>query len=95
LLSRVSELAEKLGITRQAVSQLVDDLEQLGAVTRIPDREDKRAKRVVFTVEGKRSIIDGLAHLESLEPALEEILGERLMQSFRKALLMLHDHLTR
>ena len=91
--TRVSDLAEKLGITRQAVGQLVDDLERMGAVERLPDPEDRRAKRVVFTSAGRQSMLDGLNHLKSLEGELREVLGEPLLRSFRKALLLLHDHL--
>jgi DNA-binding MarR family transcriptional regulator len=91
--TRVSDLAEKLGITRQAVGQLVDDLERMGAVERLPDLEDGRAKRVAFTSAGRRSMLDGLNHLKSLEGELSEVLGEPLLRSFRKALLLLHDHL--
>lgn len=93
--SRVSDLAENLGITRQAVGQLVDDLEHMGAVERIPDPEDGRAKRVVFTPAGRQSILDGLNHLKSLEGELKDVLGEPLFRSFRKALLLLHDDLDR
>jgi len=91
--TRVSDLAEKLGITRQAVGQLVDDLERMGAVERLPDPDDGRAKRVAFTPAGRQSILDGLNHLKSLEGELSEILGEPLLRAFRKALLLLHDHL--
>ncbi len=91
--TRVSDLAERLGITRQAVSQLVDDLERMGAVERIPDLEDGRAKRVAFTSAGRQSMLDGLNHLKSFEGELREVLGEPLLRSFRKALLLLHDHL--
>jgi DNA-binding MarR family transcriptional regulator len=91
--TRVSDLAEALGITRQAVGQLVDDLEAMGAVTRIPDPSDGRAKRVVFTAEGKASIQTGLKHLKSLEPELARVLGDRRLKAFHESLLLLHDHL--
>jgi DNA-binding MarR family transcriptional regulator len=91
--ARVSDLAEALGITRQAVGQLVDDLEVMGAVARVPDPSDGRAKRVIFTVEGKNSILQGLKHLKSLEPNLAGILGVRRLKSFQECLILLHDHL--
>jgi DNA-binding MarR family transcriptional regulator len=91
--TRVTDLAERLGITRQAVGQLVDDLELMGAVTRVPDPGDGRAKRVVFTVEGKESIVKGLEHLKSLEPELANIVGQRRLKSLHETLLTLHDNL--
>ncbi len=91
--ARVSDLARALGITRQAVGQLVDDLEEMGAVARVPDPGDGRAKRVIFTPEGKESMLQGLAHLKSLEPELARVLGVRRLGSLRECLLRLHDHL--
>src|SRR5688572_1477271 len=35
--TRITDLAERLGVTKQAVSQLVDDLEQLGILARTSD----------------------------------------------------------
>lgn len=92
--ARVSDLADALGITRQAVGQLVDDLEEMGAVARVPDPTDGRAKRVVFTAAGKESILQGLKHLKSLEPELARVLGARRLKSLQESLLLLHDHLT-
>lgn len=91
--TRVSDLADALGITRQAVGQLVDDLEEMGAVTRVQDPHDGRAKRVVFTAAGKASILQGLRHLKALEPELAHILGVRRLKSLQESLLLLHDHL--
>lgn len=93
--TRVSDLADSLGITRQAVGQLVDDLEEMGAVARVQDPNDGRAKRVVFTAAGKTSILRGLEHLKSLEPQLARILGREHLKSFRANLLLLHDHLVK
>lgn len=91
--TRISVLADALGITRQAVGQLVDDLEEMGAVARVPDPRDGRAKRVVFTAAGRTSILQGLNHLKSLEPELARVLGVRRLKSLRESLLLLHDHL--
>ena len=91
--TRVTELATKLAITKQAVGQLVDDLEAMGMVERKPDPDDGRAKRVCFTDHGKASMLHGLAHLGEVDKQLEEILGPRKMAGLRRALLVLYDHL--
>jgi DNA-binding MarR family transcriptional regulator len=91
--TRQSELARKLGVSKQAVGQLVGELEAMGVVERQPDPDDGRAKRVVFTERGLRSILDGLAHLRRVEAELAEAIGEDTMASLRAALLSLHDHL--
>lgn len=48
----VSDLAEHLGVSRQAASQLVDELVTKGYVRRIPHPSDARARLVVLTERG-------------------------------------------
>ena len=48
-----TKLADRLGITRSAVSQIVAKLEERGAVRRVPDAEDGRAIRVLLTERGR------------------------------------------
>lgn len=91
--TRPSELAKKLGVSKQAVGQLVGELEAMGIVERRPDPDDGRAKRVCFTEQGLRSILDGLAHLRRVEAELAQAIGEDTMSSLREALLVLHDQL--
>lgn len=91
--TRVTELAAKLGITKQAVGQLVDDLEAYGWMERRPDPDDGRAKRVHFTEHGKASMLDGLDHLQQIERELVRAVGKPVMASLHAALLELHDHL--
>jgi DNA-binding MarR family transcriptional regulator len=89
--TRVTELASKLGVTKQAVGQLVDDLQAYGWVERRPDPDDGRAKRVHFTEHGKASMLDGLQHLRSVEKQLTRALGKPVLTSLHDALLKLHD----
>jgi len=91
--TRPSELAKKLGVSKQAVGQLVGELEAMGMVERRPDPDDGRAKRVCFTEQGLQSILDGLAHLRRVEAELAKAIGKETMASLRDALLLLHDQL--
>ncbi len=50
--SSMNSLSCKLGITRAAVSQLVDHLVNRGYVNRQVDRFDRRTKRLALTEEG-------------------------------------------
>lgn len=93
--TRVNVLAERLGVTKQAVSQLVDDLEGMGLMARVPDPDDGRAKRVVFTEEGREAMFEGLAHLGLIERRLTRALGKRSMTTLHTELLALHDHLVK
>ncbi|MDB4976710.1 MAG: transcriptional regulator, MarR family [Myxococcaceae bacterium] len=85
--TRITELAERLGISKQAVSQLVDDLEGFGVVERVPDPDDARARRVAFTRRGRAGFFEGLAILQTLEQELATAIGEKPMAQLRSGLL--------
>jgi DNA-binding MarR family transcriptional regulator len=50
--SRLTDLAERAGLTKQAVGEVVSDLEALGYLERVPDPGDRRAKIVRLTDTG-------------------------------------------
>lgn len=55
---RQGDLAEKAGLTKQAVQQFVDELVADGIVTRTPDETDARARRVRLTPAGEAAMRD-------------------------------------
>jgi len=55
---RVSALAERLRLTLQRTGQLVGELEDVGYLSRVPDPDDGRAKRVIYTDRGRALIRD-------------------------------------
>lgn len=52
---RPSELAARLGLSKQAANDLVRELEAKGYITLEPDPDDGRAKRIVATDRGWRA----------------------------------------
>jgi DNA-binding MarR family transcriptional regulator len=91
---RGADLAKKLGVTKQAVSQLVAELEYWGVVEQVEDPSDGRAKLVRFTHKGEQGLLQGLAVLNELEQELGEQIGKRRMQELHAALLSLEAALT-
>lgn len=61
--SRLSDLAQSAGMTKQAMGDLVTQCEAWGLVERKPDPSDARARRIVFTNTG-------LAWLRAFEQAV-------------------------
>src|SRR6478609_11011406 len=49
---RVTDLAHRAGVTKQAIGQLVDTLEELGLVRSVPSRTDRRVRWVTRTPAG-------------------------------------------
>ncbi|MDP1820751.1 MAG: MarR family transcriptional regulator [Acidimicrobiales bacterium] len=80
---RLTELAEKAGITKQAMSELVIDLEQLGYLVRTADPHDRRAKLISFTDKGRAAVREAMRAFAKMESAL----GERSLSSLRRSLL--------
>jgi DNA-binding MarR family transcriptional regulator len=84
--TRLTVLAERLGITKQSVGQLVGDLERHGYVTRLPDPHDRRATKVCFTARGWQFCQDiNQARLE-LEAEYQALLGGEAMDTLRRLL---------
>ena len=50
--SRLTELARRAGVSKQAMGKLVEQCEAWGLVGRMPDPRDARAQRIVFTPVG-------------------------------------------
>jgi DNA-binding MarR family transcriptional regulator len=50
--SRLTDLADRSGLTKQAVGEAVAELELLGYLERVPDPEDGRAKIIKLTPRG-------------------------------------------
>ena len=67
--SRLTDLAERAGMSKQAMGALVDQCEAWGLVTRGPDPLDARARRVLFTA-------DGLAWLDAFRRSVAQAEAE-------------------
>src|SRR5918994_428559 len=66
--ARPSELAARLGITKQALNYLLGELERLEYLQRRPDPDDLRSKRVALTRRGAAAIDvirDAVAEIET------------------------------
>ena len=91
--TRISTLAERVGVTKQAISQLVGDLEAMGVVQRIPDPTDGRAKLVVFADGGPAVLMHGMRLLAEIDAELAAALGEERCVRLRRSLQRVIDTL--
>ena len=74
--TRLTVLAKRVGISKQAVGQLVDELVAMGGLERVPDPTDRRAKLIRFpVVDGEHGIVSGLRVLGMLEADLAAQVG--------------------
>jgi DNA-binding MarR family transcriptional regulator len=72
-----SKLALRMGLTKQAVQQLLDELVRDGVVERKPDPHDKRGKLIILTQEGLRALHDANRIKKRIEKDYEKLIGPR------------------
>ena len=83
--SRLTELAEAAGLTKQAVGEAATELERLGYAERVPDPTDKRAKIIKLTPSGVEACLTGRRIFAEIEREWAEELGEELVAGLREA----------
>lgn len=80
-----NEIAEHMGITKQAASVTIDYLEQHGYVTRAPHPSDRRGKQVVLTERGWQCIRATEAIFAAIEKRWVDTLGHEEMERLRSS----------
>jgi DNA-binding MarR family transcriptional regulator len=84
--SRVVDLAERAGMTKQSMAYLTEGLAALDYVEIAPDPGDRRAKRVLLTRRG-RDAVATLAKLSlEAEAAIAETIGRGRIEALRNDL---------
>ncbi|MBI1178770.1 winged helix DNA-binding protein [bacterium] len=84
--SRLTELAEVSGLTKQSMAYLVGYLEKHGYVKISTDPADGRAKRVQLTNRGRAFVASLLAASADLENEVERKLGSARFKRLRGGL---------
>lgn len=79
----VSALAERAGMTKQAMAELVAHLETHGYVHRVADPQDRRAKLVRLTDAGHEVVAIALSLVPEMERRIIDQLGERRWRNLR------------
>jgi DNA-binding MarR family transcriptional regulator len=89
--ARPSDLAARLGITKQALNYLLGELERLDYLERQPDPDDLRSKRVALTERGASAIRVIPETVAEVETSWAQQLGPERFSQFRALLLELNE----
>lgn len=84
--SRSTDLAARAGMTKPAMGELVDELQELGYVRRIADPHDRRAKLVAPTPRGAAAIVLAAQVLARIEARWQRELGKARFRDLMKGL---------
>jgi DNA-binding MarR family transcriptional regulator len=83
--SRLTDLAEAAGFTKQAVGEAVAELERLGYLERDACPGDRRAKIIRLTDRGRDACLTGRRFFAEIEQEWADELGEDLVSGLREA----------
>jgi DNA-binding MarR family transcriptional regulator len=84
--SRLTDLSESSGLTKQAVGEVVADLEELGYVERAPDPDDGRAKLIKLTERGGEARQTALSIFAEIKREWAERFGSERIAAMREVL---------
>jgi DNA-binding MarR family transcriptional regulator len=84
--SRLTSLAEQSGLTKQAIGEVVGDLERNGYVERTADPADGRAKIIRLTERGVKGQAAAARILSDIEQRWERHLGQDRIAMLRQTI---------
>ncbi len=94
--SRLTELAERAGVTKQSMGEIIDVLEQRGYVERVPDPSDGRAILIRRTERGWEVNRIARQVVEQIQQEWAQALGEeqfaQLLHDLRRLAILLDEH---
>jgi DNA-binding MarR family transcriptional regulator len=89
----VSELAREMGLARQSVQRVVNDMVGEGMLALADNPQHQRAKRVVMTKKGEKAFVAALELQGPWVKALSEGISKKRLVETREVLAMLRDRL--
>lgn len=87
--ARLTELAGRARMTKQAMGELVRELEVLGYVERARDPGDGRALTIRFTARGRSADEVGILAIRDIERDWATVVGVEQMETLRSTLAQL------
>jgi DNA-binding MarR family transcriptional regulator len=84
--ARVTTLATQTGMTKQAMGELIDEIEANGYIERQNDPADRRARLILFTPKGQRAYEEAFTVLGEMEHDYAATVGNARYSQTRAAL---------
>jgi DNA-binding MarR family transcriptional regulator len=84
--SRLTDLAEQAQMTKQSVAGLVDELERVRYIRRVPDPGDRRARLIQIDKRGRQAAKAAQAAHDEIQAEWRSHLGPRRFTQLRETL---------
>ena len=91
---RIQKIAKVQHVTKQTISVIANELEELGYIERLPDPDDSRQLVLWFTNKGNQFIADSVAAIDSLEDELSGLVGSRDFQYLKEVVCSIYSSLS-
>lgn len=88
---KLTQLAKIMGIARSGAVILVDALEELGYMQRLPAPEDRRAFSLALTEKGKADLVKITAAVQAQDKTVTQMLDSKEQADLHRLLLKLSD----
>jgi DNA-binding MarR family transcriptional regulator len=89
--SRLTDLAEQAQMTKQSVAGLVDELERMRYVRRVPDPDDRRARLIQIDKRGRQAAKAAQTAHNQIQAEWRSHLGTRRFTQLRETLQDLRE----
>ena len=87
--TRITDIADRAQLTKQAIGQLTKQCEEAGYVYRVPDPTDGRASIVRFTEKGRTLMLQVVELWSWIDEELVRQIGERRLATLKSTLRMI------
>lgn len=84
--TRISDIARRAGMTKQATGQLVAEFVELGYIRLVTDPDDGRAKIARYTAKGKRLLHAIVASIAQTEGVVSKAIGAAQLETLKATL---------
>jgi DNA-binding MarR family transcriptional regulator len=84
--ARAADMANRFGITRQSMGEVIRDMAELGLVEMVPDPADGRAKIVRFTEYGGTCAQQGFNYIQELDQVFRDKFGSEAVDATYRVL---------
>lgn len=91
---RLTDLADSLGVSRQACNQAVKQVEAAGYITRTADPADGRARQLALSARGVKLRRDGARIVMRMDRQFADIVGAEQIADTRESLGKISRHLS-
>jgi DNA-binding MarR family transcriptional regulator len=93
--TRISGLASRMGVSRQAVAQLAKEVEAAGFIERRPDPTDGRGVIIAFTPLGRSALATAVDVMGEIERDYQSVIGAAGLEQLKDHLKAILDRFDR